>query len=141
MSRPDFKWMSKELLRNGVSPRIASRAVIELREHYEDLEAEARSGGIPSEAAMAQASERLGNPDMLVRQISSRVNLKSWIYRYPAVARVALPAVCVLILPVAPLFAGVAHLSSIMRWMACFLLSGLLTATLMLILQLSITHS
>jgi hypothetical protein len=52
---------------------------------------------------------------------------------------IVLPVAFVLLLPSAPLFAGAVHLSSIFRWLACLILSGLITATMMLILQLSIT--
>ncbi|HSD68261.1 MAG TPA: hypothetical protein VLB07_01855, partial [Woeseiaceae bacterium] len=134
MSRPDFDRMRNELLRSGVAAGIAARTVAELRDHYDDIEEEALAAGDAPQAAGELASRRLGQPDVLIAAIASRQELRSWIYRYPRLARVVLPLTCVVLLPVIPVFAGVANLSTVLRWLAALLLSGLITAMLMLVL-------
>lgn len=141
MSRPDFELMRNELLRNGVAAAVAVRTVSELKDHFDDIEAEALAAGDTPEGAGALAVLRLGQPAVLIAAISSRQELRNWMYRYPRLARVLLPLTFVILLPVVPVFAGVAHLSSVLRWLAALLLSGLITAALMLILQLSISIS
>ena len=46
---------------------------------------------------------------------------------------------CVAVLPAVPLIAGIANASALGRWMACAILGGLVTATMLLVLQLLIT--
>ncbi|MEQ9562518.1 MAG: hypothetical protein RLN69_08365, partial [Woeseiaceae bacterium] len=70
---------------------------------------------------------------------SRRSELRSWIYRYPGLARIILPVAWIVLLPATPVFVGVAHVTSILRWSACLLLSALVTAAMMLIMQLSLT--
>ena len=91
MPAPDFDRIRQELLRHGVTPYFARRNVDELRDHYEDLISEATCAGVSAEEAAAEAGGRLGQDDVLVAGAVSRVELKSWIYRHPRVARVALP--------------------------------------------------
>ena len=139
MPRPDFEWMRNEMLRNGVAARVVSRTVAELDEHFIDLEAEARQSGMTATDASAFAAHQLGDPRTLVEQVSRRSELRSWIYRYPGLARVILPVAWIVLLPATPVFVGVAHATSILRWTACLLLSALVTAAMMLIMQLSLT--
>jgi hypothetical protein len=139
MSRPDFERMRDEMLRNGVSARVVTRTVAELNEHFSDLETEALQGGMTASDASAFAACQLGDPQTLVAQVSRRSELRSWMYRYPSLARVILPVAWIVLLPAAPVFAGVAHFTSIVRWSACLLLSALVTAAMMLIMQLSLT--
>ena len=141
MSAPDFEWLRKELLRNGVSPRHVCRTILELADHFDDLEAEARRHGYDATTATVVARDRLGQMQQLAAAVAAHDELKSWIYRYPHLARIALPVAWVALLPVAPLFAGAAHAMTIVRWCACLLLSAVITAAMMLFMQLTITLS
>ena len=129
------------MLRNGVSTRVAMRTIAELSDHYDDLQTENLNSGTSPDSAGELAAARLGDPARLVQQVSNTIALRSWTFRFPGIARLALPLACILLLPVAPVFAGVANLSTIVRWTTCLLLSALVTATIMFVLQLSITHS
>lgn len=141
MPRPDFNWMRDEMLRKGVSVNVVSRTVAELDEHYSDLESEALKSGMTHIDAAAFAALHLGKPEVLVSEVAQRIELRSWVFRHPRFARIALPVAWIFLLPVAPVFAGVAHFSSIVRWSTCLLLSALVTAAMMLIMQLSLTLS
>ena len=127
------------MLRNGVAPRVVARAVAELDEHFCDLEAEGLGRGLSSVEAAEFAATQLGNAQFLVEQVSQKPELRSWLFRYPRVARIVLPVAWVVLQPVRPVFAGAEHFSSIVRWSACLLLSALVTASMMLVMQLSLT--
>ncbi|MGH8221724.1 MAG: hypothetical protein ACREQZ_02010, partial [Woeseiaceae bacterium] len=73
--------------------------------------------------------------------MSSRPELKSWTHRFPRAASLILPVAWLAVLPLLPVTAGIAHAASIARWLACLVLSALVTAAMMLIMQLSISLS
>jgi hypothetical protein len=131
--------MRNEMLRNGVSPRITVRMIAELSDHFDDLEADALRAGAPAPLAGELAGDRLGEPACLIAEVAKRRDLKLWVYRFPRISRAVLPIAWLLLLPVAPVFAGVAHVSSVFRWAAALLLGGLVTAAMLLMLQLSIS--
>lgn len=141
MPRPDFDKLRDHLLRAGVAPRQVIGMISELFEHYEDLECEAIEHGSSPSAARAEANERIGSPDTIARHVLCRPELRCWIYRYPRLARLALPIACVALLPLAPLYAGAANVPAIARWCACLLLSALVTAAMLLAMQIAIVIS
>ena len=138
MPNPDFDSLRVRLLRSGVAPRHVVRAISELRDHIEDIESEAVELGLPQEAARVQASERIGAIDSIAKQYLIRPELKCWIYRYPRTARVVLPIAYVMLLPAIPIFAGVENASVIGKWCVCLILSAFVTATMLLVMHLSI---
>jgi hypothetical protein len=138
MPEPDFLAFQKRLLQQGVGLRYAKRLAGELAEHYEDLRHEAeRSGILPAEVA-GFAMERLGSASDVAAAVRGRPELRSWPYRYPQLALLALPLAFVALLPMAPVFAGINHAESVFRWTCCAMLSAIFTAVLLLCLQLSI---
>ena len=66
--------------------------------------------------------------------------LRSWAWHWPRIALLVYPAACLLALPAAPVMAGVRHAHDIMRWTACLLLGGLVTASIILVLGLAISY-
>lgn len=141
MPDPNFDSLRDRLLRSGVAPRHVLRTIAELTDHYEDLEREAIERGLPSSEASQRAIEKIGSASTIAVHVLSRPELKSWIYRYPQLARVALPLAYVMLLPVIPLYAGIANAPAIARWFSCFLLSALVTAAMLLAMQISIAIS
>ncbi|MGB5689108.1 MAG: permease prefix domain 1-containing protein [Woeseiaceae bacterium] len=138
MREPDFNWLAQRLLKSGIAPKRAHRAVNEIRDHYDDLVDAAVDSGASSQDARQLAASQLGSMDDLVAAMSARRELKTWAFRFPRVAVVIYPLACLAVLPAAPVFAGVANASVIARWSASLLAAGLFTATLLLVLQLSI---
>jgi len=138
MRRPDFDQLASELLRAGVSPRHVRRTVVELSDHFDDLVDDALEQGIDVHTAEAKALRDLGEFPDLVMAVRERPELRSWAYRFPHVALVIYPLTCLALLPALPIFAGVAHAPQLARWAMSILLSGLVTAAIFLILQLSI---
>jgi hypothetical protein len=73
--------------------------------------------------------------------MASRRELKTWAFRYPKLAVVIYPLACVAVLPAFPVMASVAHRDLLARWGTALLAAGLITAAMMLVLQLTILLS
>ena len=141
MSRPDFKALRTRLLRSGVAPKHAARTEIELTEHFDDLVADAMASGAARQAAELQAVRELGDLEVIATEICARPELRSRKTSRSCSVRalVFYPLACVAVLPAVPIIAGVANASHLARWIACAVLSGLVTASILLVLTLSIT--
>jgi hypothetical protein len=138
MGEPDFNALATKLLKSGIAPRHTHRTVNELRDHYDDLVDAAVDAGANSKVARQKAALELGEMDEFVRQMSSRRELKTWAFRYPQVAIVVYPLACLAVLPAMPVFAGIAHRAVVLRWGASLLAAGMVTAMMLLLMQLSI---
>ncbi len=138
MRRPEFQALSERMIDAGIAPRYARRAVSEMRDHYEDLLEAGREKGLQHDAAQERALRELGQFDDLVQQMASRPELRSWASRYPRTAIVVYPLACLAALPAVPVTAGIANASLLARWGASLVAAGLVTAGMLLILQLSI---
>jgi hypothetical protein len=126
MPERDFDRLRDQLLESGVAPRHVCRIVSELSDHYEDLEMEAMQHGLSREAASAQAAERIGDAKTITRLVLGMPELKSWVHRHPQFS---------------PIYTGFAYAPIIGRWCACLMLSGVITAAILLVMQISITYS
>ena len=138
MREPDFNDLAMKLLKRGIAPRHAHRTVNEMRDHYDDLVDAAVDDGATSKKARRHAAVRLGPMDDFVSEMASHRELKTWAYRYPRLAVVVYPVACLAVLPAVPVVAGIAHRTALMRWGASLLGAGLVTAVMLLVLQLSI---
>jgi hypothetical protein len=138
MREPDFNDLAVRLVHSGIAPRHAHRTVNEIRDHYDDLVDAAVDQGASSREARLRAARELGRIDDLVAEMSARRELKTWAFRYPRAAIVVYPLACLAVLPVAPIYAGLANMPLLARWGASLLAAGLFTAALLLVLQLSI---
>ena len=138
MREPDFSVLAGHLLKSGISPRHAHRTVNELRDHYDDLVDAAVDEGANSKNARLSAANELGKLDDFVAEMASRRELKTWAFRYPRLAVIVYPIACLAVLPAMPVFVGIAHRTALMRWGASLLVAGMVTALLLLIMQLSI---
>ena len=141
MPKADFNMLRDHLLDSGVAPRHVVRIISELADHHADLEVEAIRHGLTPDTAAAQATERIGATRTIAFHVLRRPELRCWIHRYPRLARLLLPIAYVALLPIAPVYAGVANARLIARWCACLLLSGIITAAMLLALQISIALS
>ncbi len=138
MREPDFNSLATRLLKSGITPRHAHRTVNELRDHYDDLVDAAVDAGANSKAARSQAASRLGEMDDFVAEMAARRELKTWSFRHPRLAVVVYPLACLAVLPAVPVFAGIAHRAALLRWGTSLLGAGLVTALMLLVMQLSI---
>lgn len=139
MPRPDLRQLRSRLLQSGVAPRHVKRTELELGEHFEDLVDSGMESGLDRRDAERRAMHALGDIELIAAEICARPELRSWAVNYPRLALVFYPMACVAVLPAVPIIAGVANASNVGRWIACALMSGLVTAAMLLVLQLSIT--
>lgn len=129
----------RRLLRAGIAPRHARRAANELGDHLDDLATDALRQGASRAKARRQALRRLGSMRSIAADYAARSELKRWYYRHPAAARALLPVVLFAEKPLAVFEAGVEAAPWIARWLACAATGALVTAVLLLAMQLSIT--
>ncbi len=139
MPRPDFERFARDLRRAGIAEKHVRRAELELSEHFDDLVEEAVRNGHDRNEAECRATESLGELDIVGEAIRARTELRSWAFRWPRLALVVYPLACIAALPAAPVVAGVQNAPILARWTSCLLLGGLVTATMLLVLQLAIT--
>ena len=133
-----FARLENRLFESGVAPRHVRRIVMELEDHLEDLRNEALAGGLDSDEALSASLDRLGSQEAIAERMLSEVELKAWIYRYPRLARLYLPVAYFLVLPAAPVFAGMADPGKVVRWGAALMMSAGITAAMLLCMQLAI---
>jgi hypothetical protein len=107
-----------ELLRGGVSPLYVDRTIVELAEHYADLESAALAAGqTPAEAACSAAAA-LGNQGELVAAVLARSELLTFSTRWPRVAYCLQSAAAIGTLPGLPLLYCIEHRPELARWSA-----------------------
>lgn len=141
MPEADFNALRDQLLDSGVAPRHVVRIISELSDHREDLELEALDRGYEPDAAKAQSEERIGTSQTIALHVLRQPELRCWIHRYPRLARLALPVAYVTMLPLSPIYAGIANAPAVVRWCACLFLSAVVTAAMLLVMQVSIAVS
>jgi len=139
MHEPNFKQLQSQLLRVGISPRHVQRTVVELREHLDDLVEAELDAGRDIEDARRAAAKQIGDLQEVAIAMRACPELRSWSYRFPRTAIVVYPLACLALLPAVPVLAGIAHAPQLARWGACMLLGGTVTASMFLLMQLSIS--
>ena len=91
MFDPSYTGLTERLLKAGIAPRIAYRATIERRAHYEDLRAKALATGASVAEADAQAEQSLGSEEGAIGEYAAQPNLHSWGARWPVMTYCAAP--------------------------------------------------
>jgi len=124
MREGQFESLRLELLRSGVSPVYAERTVLELEEHFFDLESAALASGADADEASRLALVTLGNQRAIAAAILSRPELLSFSTRYPRVAQY-------LTLPGLPLMFCIEHRPELTRWMAAVGLAATLMGSVL----------
>lgn len=101
-SREPFAALRLELLRGGVSPLYVERTILELGEHYEDLESDALSAGMSAQDAACAARTMLGREETIAAAVMARPELQSWSHRWPTVALCVRSAATIGAMPAIP---------------------------------------
>ena len=138
MPDSNLKEFEQYLLRAGVIPSQARRFTTEIAEHLDDLQADAIAEGQSASEAAATARQNMGDMRSIAEDIVNRPELKCWVCRYPRAAGLILPLTYFVLLPITPLFAGVARAPQILRWGVCLMLGAIITGAMFLAMQLSI---
>ena len=138
MPELSFDTLRSELLESGIAPRHIRRIVAELNDHLEDLMSESMAGGKTETEAKLAGLRRIGDQKLIAKQMLDTPEFRTWIYRYPKIARIYLPVAYALLLPAAPVFVGIANPRRVIRWGTALMLSAGVTAAMFLSMQLAI---
>ena len=133
-----FESLRLELLRSGVAPLYVERTILELGEHYADLESAALAAGYGAEEAARAARAALGNEREIAAAILARPELLTFSTRWPRVAH-CLHSAQIATLPGLPLLYCIEHRPDLARWgvalgVATTLMGSILTVLNWLIL-------
>lgn len=138
MRNEPFGELGAALLRGGASRRCVARTLLELQDHYSDLEEAALAEGLPPNEAAARARERLGSNESIAAAVLARPELLAWNHRWPRVAlwvrsAAAVAAVPVLIaaLPAVPVVYCIDRSGELVRWSVSIALAGLVVGSLL----------
>ncbi len=135
MRRANLRRLKRALIHGGVAPVFISRTLAELRDHCQDLEADALRAGCSVEEAGAEARSRLGEHSVIAAEILRRPELKVWAFRWPWVPLVLRRFVILVALSTVPAMAIVDRGSLITRWCISTGLAAFLTSGLFLLMQ------
>src|SRR5262245_754434 len=87
MREGQFESLRLELLRSGVTPVYVDRTILELEEHYSDLEGAALAAGVDANEAARLAMATLGNERAIAAAILAHPELLTFSTRYPRFAQ------------------------------------------------------
>jgi hypothetical protein len=118
-----FEALRLELLRGGAAPVYVERTVLELLEHYTDLESDARAAGLDAAAAEQRACEQLGEHRAIAAAVLARPELQAWDKRWPRFATCVHSATAIGAIPGLPLVYCFEHRPELARWCASFSLA------------------
>lgn len=131
MPGPQFNDLRLELLRGGVAPFYVRRAILELGEHYADLESDALAAGMSSDEAARYARALLGREESLAAAILAHAELFDWSHRWPRVALWLRSAAMVASLPGVPVMFCVDNGPGIARWGASLAVATLVVGSML----------
>jgi hypothetical protein len=116
MPDAQFESLRLELLESGVAPVYVERTIVELREHYADLECAALEGGLGADEAARAALASLGSERAIAAAVLSRPELLTFRTRHPRVAHYLHSAAAISTLPGLPLMFCIEHRPQLARW-------------------------
>jgi hypothetical protein len=131
MRDAQFGSLRLELLRSGVSPIYVERTIVELGEHYTDLESAALASGLSADEAARVALATLGNERAIAAAILARPELLRFSTRYPRVAQCLQSAATIGTLPGLPLMFCIEHRPVLARWGAAVGVAAALMGTVL----------
>jgi hypothetical protein len=126
-----FESLRLELLRSGVTPVYVERTILELTEHYSDLESAALACGLGADEAARVAQDTLGNERAIAAAILAHPELLTFSTRYPRVAQCLQSAVMIGTLPGLPLMFCIEHRPELARWGAALGLAATLMGSVL----------
>jgi hypothetical protein len=128
-----FESLRLELLRSGVTAVYVERTILELGEHYDDLESAAVAAGLTAEEAARHARAVLGDERTIAAAVLGHNELLTFGTRWPRVAHYLQSAATIGTLPGLPLLYCIEHRPELARWSVAFgaattIMGGMLTA-------------
>jgi hypothetical protein len=131
MRDAQFESLRLELLGSGVTPVYVERTILELTEHYCDLESAALAAGLSADDAARIARDTLGNERAIAAEILAHPELLTFSTRHPRVAQCLQSAVTIGTIPGLPLKFCIEHRPELARWGAAFGLAATLMGSVL----------
>jgi hypothetical protein len=116
MPDTQFEELRVELTRGGVAPLYVERTLLELEEHYADLESAALAAGFGADEAARRAREALGDAHAIASAVLARRELLCFQARHPRVANCLHSAAAIGAIPGLPLMYCIEHRPELARW-------------------------
>jgi len=135
MPAPELTRLRAMLLEGGVAPCYVERTILELKEHYTDIEIDALNGGCSASAAAARARALLGSDAAIAAAVCAQQDLLCWSRRWPRCARSLHALALCAVLPAVPVIYCAERGGSIARWSASIGLAVLMTGALLFAMQ------
>lgn len=126
----EFQELEQRLLQGGIARNYVDRTILELRDHYADLERDALTAGLSSTAAAETARAALGSERAISAAILARPELLVWSSRWPRVAACVSSVVFVGAIAEAPVVFCVHRAPDILRWTIASALAVVLVGSL-----------
>lgn len=139
MPSPRFAELERALTCGGVAAFYVERTLLELREHYDDLERDALGAGMSRDEAERWALASLGNEQTIAAVILAHPELRDWSERWPRAASCLRVAIVVATLPEAPVVFIVERGRDLARWGAAVGAAALFIGSLLALLNSMIT--
>lgn len=139
MPEPAFAELEQRLLQGGIARRYVERTLLELREHYTDVEQDALASGVSRAEAAERARAALGDEHILADAVLAHPELRDWRRDWPRTAACIDSITLIAVLPVAPVAYCAYRGTSIARWSVSASLATLMTAALLLALRTIVT--
>ncbi len=133
MQRLEILELEQRLVRRGTARHVARRTVEELYDHFEDLVDYHRRAGLSDDAAERLAASDLGDSEILTSAYREQQELKGFLARQEWLSAGFAPVLAVGH-SIDQKLAGAAS-----RWLAGLVAASVVTASIMLLLQMSIT--
>jgi hypothetical protein len=113
-----FEALKLELRKGGVAPVYVERTLLELEEHYLDLEQDALAAGLSRAEAERAARAALGSEQAIATAVLARPELREWSVRYPRAAAYLRSATTIGLIPGMPVMFCIEHRPELTRWAA-----------------------
>jgi hypothetical protein len=126
-----FESLRLELLEGGVAAVYVDRTLLELREHYADLERAALEAGLSADEAARAALASLGSERAIAAAILSRPELLTFRTRHPRVAQCLHSVAAIGTLPGLPLIFCIEHRPELARWGAAISVAATLMSSIL----------
>jgi hypothetical protein len=126
-----FESLRLELLRSGVSRVYVDRTILELAEHYADLESAALASGSSADEAQRAALAALGDEGCIAAAILAQPRLLTFSSRHPHIARCLHSAAAIGSLPGLPLVFCIEHRPELARWGAAVSAAAMLMGSVL----------
>lgn len=131
MREGQFESLRLELLRSGVTSAYVERTILELEEHYSDLETAALASGLSPDEAARVARAALGNERAITAAVLVHPELLTFSTRHPRFAQCLHSAAAIGALPGLPLMFCIEHRPELTRWVAAVGLAATLMGSVL----------